>query len=206
MRKINNNDLEINVDYDQNFYNKVEADRYFNLFENNLVYNTAAESKVTVFGKQYEIKRKQVAYGDEGTFYKFAGTTVNAINWHVKNAVSDAIKEIKQKVEQIINKTFNFVLINRYADGDDKIGAHRDDEKELGDKPVIVGVSFGAVRDIVFKPYDKLNNTKPIKLTLAHGSLFVMNYPTNTNWTHEIPSRANIKTPRISLTFRNMKK
>ncbi len=197
----------INVQYQGDFLDQHKADKYYTIFESKLEYNTKEDSKVKVFGKDYFIKRKQVAYGEDGTYYTFAGNTVYAKSWNNSDDIlCRVIKNIKFKVEKTTGKKFNFVLINRYADGDDYIGAHRDDEKELENEPTIAGVSLGSVRDIAFTPVGFIPEKMPKRLTLEleHGSIFVMYYPTNTYWKHEIPKRSNVNKPRISLTFRYM--
>ncbi|KAK3539138.1 hypothetical protein QTP86_026965, partial [Hemibagrus guttatus] len=97
----------------------------------------------------------------------------------------------------------------RYKDGQDHIGEHRDDEHELDPSCPIAAVSLGAVRDLVFRHRDarkepKKHPIEPVKLELAHGSLLLMNSPTNTYWYHSLPVRKRVKTPRISLTFRRI--
>ena len=195
-----------NVSYKHDFIDKYKANKYYDLLEQNLIYNTAEESKVVVFGKEYLIARKQVSYGEAGTFYSFAGTTVYSKDWNTNDIVCRIIKNIKHKVEVFTGKKFNFVLINRYANGNDKIMAHRDNENGLDKEAPIAGVSLGAVRDVCFVPYKFIPNklAKRITIELEHGSIFVMNTPTNTYWTHEIPQRSNVHSPRISLTFRNL--
>lgn len=194
----------INVHYTPNFIDKHKADKYYHIFEKELTYNDPKESKVTLYGKTFDIPRKQVAYGDPGTYYKFSGNTVHARSWDEKNTITTMIKNIKHKVEVYTGQIFNFVLINRYENGEQYINYHQDDERELGEDPSIVGVSFGAERDILFKPYFFIPEKVPNKLSLEleHGSIFVMYPPTNDFWMHSIPKRVGIKTPRISLTFR----
>lgn len=195
----------INIHYYGDFFDQHKADKYYNILEHNLVYNSAEDSKVKIFGKEYEISRKQVAYGDTGVHYEFAGTTVEAKSWNDQtDIVCRVIKNIKKHVEMITMKKFNFCLINRYKDGDDKIGFHSDDETHLGNDVNIAGVSFGACRDVSFIPTNFLPQKMPKNITfqLDHGSLFVIRQPTNTFWKHSIPKRTNITTPRISLTFR----
>jgi len=207
----------INVHYYDKFFDKKVADNYFDILEKNVVYNSDEESQVTVHGKKHVIPRKQVAYGDLGTSYKFAGVTVLSKSWSGDDILSKTLLEIKNSVEICTRQKFNFVLINRYKDGESYIGAHRDDEKELGDDPTIAGVSFGAERDVVFAPYRFIPipdpkgcltaNTLPLvkdklRVNLGHGSLFVMLDKTNTYWTHSIPKSAKVNGPRVSLTFR----
>ncbi|QKF93760.1 alpha-ketoglutarate-dependent dioxygenase alkB-like [Fadolivirus algeromassiliense] len=194
----------INVHYTPEFINKHKADKYYHILEKELIYNDAKDSQVKLYGKTFDIPRKQVAYGDPGTFYRFSGNAVYARSWDDKNQITTIIKNIKHKVEIYTGQIFNFVLINRYEDGDQYINFHQDDERELGKDPTIVGVSFGAQREILFKPYFFIPQKVPkkISLELEHGSIFVMYAPTNDYWMHSIPKRAHVKTPRISLTFR----
>lgn len=195
----------INVYYYGDFLDQYRADKYYNILEQNLTYNATEDSKVNIFGKEYEISRKQVAYGDPGTTYNFAGITVPARSWDDQSdIVCRVLKNVKKDVEDILGRKFNFCLINRYKDGKDYIGYHTDDSRQLGDDVCIAGVSLGAVRDVSFIPIQFIPKKMPkhINLQLDHGSLFVMNHPTNTYWKHSIPKRANVITPRISLTLR----
>lgn len=206
----------IRVHYKKDLLTKNKADKYFSIFEDKLEYLSPEESQITIYGKKFEIPRKQVAYGEEGTYYTFSNTRIHAKSWDTKesnddNIICTIIKNIKHKVELFTGKKFNFVLINRYNDGDDYINFHADDEKELGDDPTVVGVTLGAEREFKFKPKKDFypqnmlkynDNDKDITITLHHGSIIAMYAPTNNNWLHSLPKRANIKKPRISLTFR----
>jgi alkylated DNA repair dioxygenase AlkB len=201
----------INVHCYDNFLDKQTADEYFDVLEKNVVYNTDEQSQITIFGRKLTIPRKQVAFGDDGTSYKFSGVKVDANKWNEDNILCKTLLKIKDKVETTTNKKFNFVLLNRYKNGDSYIGAHRDDEKELGDNPTIACVSFGTERNLVFAPYKfiPLPEADPLPLVkgklpipLKHGSLCVMLDKTNTYWTHCIPPKKNIEIPRVSLTFR----
>lgn len=98
---------------------------------------------------------------------------------------------------------------NRYKDGQDHMGEHRDDEKELDPLCPIASVSLGAARDFIFRHRDargkqSCRQIEPVKLELAHGSLLLMNPPTNTFWYHSLPVRKKVLLPRINLTFRRI--
>lgn len=200
------NDSVINVEYIPSFIDAMNATKIFNTFEKKLIYNSDSESSIKLYGGDVLIKRKQVAYGEEGTFYEFSGNRVYARNWNNNSTVCKIINNIRKKVEQQSRESFNFVLINRYKDGDDYVGYHRDDEQDLDKYSSIVGVSFGAERDILFKSTKNITGSfkDPIKLKLEHGSYFIMKFPTNNNYKHSIPKRKLISKPRISLTFRKL--
>ncbi|XP_072244063.1 DNA oxidative demethylase ALKBH2 [Leuresthes tenuis] len=184
-------------------FSRKEADDLFKQLEEEVVYSTGEESKVQVFGKVYNIPRKQATYGDEGLRYTYSGVTRSACPW------TPALEYIRDTVTKVTAQTFNFVLINRYKDGQDHMGEHRDDEKELDPSCPIASVSLGAARDFIFRHRDtrgkqSRRQIEPVKLELAHGSLLLMNAPTNTFWYHSLPVRKKVITPRINLTFRRI--
>lgn len=97
----------------------------------------------------------------------------------------------------------------RYKDGCDHIGEHRDDERELAPGSPIASVSFGACRDFLFRHKDSRGKrprrtVEAVRLQLAHGSLLLMNPPTNTHWYHSLPIRKRVLAPRVNLTFRKI--
>lgn len=91
------------------------------------------------------------------------------------------------------------------------MGEHRDDEKELVPKSPIASFTLGQPRDFVFKHAESRGkqakrNILPVKVELQHGSLLMMNYPTNVYWYHSLPSRKKLTNVRINMTFRQMVK
>ena len=188
------------VVYYKNFYLDDEADEIFQLLQNELIYNTDEQSQVVMMGKKINIPRKQVAYGDDGVSYNFTGTNVKAKSWNTTTKLSKCLKQIRDKVSKRFNCEFNFVLINKYADGNSYIGPHYDDERDLVKDSPIVGVSFGESRLLNLT---QQNNKKEKNLLVSHGSAFAICYPTNKFWKHSIP-KSNTCLPRISLTFRLM--
>lgn len=194
--------------YSSNFLTTNTADELFDLLEKNLTYNSKEDSKIKMLGKEIPIPRQQVAYGEPGTSYTFCGIPVPARDWNKKNdPICKMIRKIRRLVEHYTKQKFNFVLINRYATGDEYINYHADDEKDLDKNTVIVGVTVGAEREMYFKPKDGFlpkNYKDVVKIKLTHGSIIIIKDPTNKNWLHSIPKRADISTPRISLTFRNI--
>ena len=93
------------------------------------------------------------------------------------------------------------MLANLYRDGNDSMGLHSDDEKELGKNPVIASLSLGESREIYFKHKNKKLN---LIIPQASGQLIVMHGKTQKYWKHEIKKTKKIKKPRINLTFRNI--
>lgn len=203
-RLIANLKENIFISYHNNFI-KDDDHTLFDFFEKNIIYNTDEESKIKICGKEILIPRKQVAYGEKGLSYTFSGATVFAKDWNNSennSKLCEVIMFLKNKVAKRFNFNPNFVLINRYENGDQYIGFHSDDEKDLNLYAPIVGISFGTDREIVFMNNNENSDKK--KLLLRNGSAFCMHYPTNINYKHSIPKNKNIKNPRISFAFREM--
>ncbi|XP_018415942.1 PREDICTED: DNA oxidative demethylase ALKBH2 [Nanorana parkeri] len=194
--------VNLNCDYTI-LFNKIEANEIYLQLEQEIVYFSGDLSKVHVFGKWHTVPRKQVTYGDEGLSYTFSGITLSPKPW------IPVLDRIRDRVKQATGHSFNFVLINRYKDGNDHIGDHRDDEKELVPQSPIASVSFGACRDFVFRHRDarsknSISQIQPVKRELEHGSLLMMNFPTNVYWYHSLPVRRKVIAPRVNLTFRQL--
>ncbi|XP_006249560.1 DNA oxidative demethylase ALKBH2 isoform X1 [Rattus norvegicus] len=192
----------LNCDYTV-LFRKAEADQIFRELEQEVEYFTGALAKVQVFGKWHSVPRKQATYGDAGLTYTFSGLTLTPKPW------IPVLERVRDQVCRVTGQTFNFVLVNRYKDGCDHIGEHRDDERELAPGSPIASVSFGACRDILFRHKDSRGKrprraVEVVRLQLAHGSLLMMNHPTNTHWYHSLPIRKRVLAPRINLTFRKI--
>ena len=99
--------------------------------------------------------------------------------------------------------------------GNNSIGWHKDDEKDLKSESSIAMISLGCVRDFVLKhdsvyhryKMNQYSNSKKrvpdiIKIEVNVGSLLIIKHPTNEYYYHSLPKRANVKGTRISLTFR----
>ncbi|XP_077622087.1 DNA oxidative demethylase ALKBH2 [Crocuta crocuta] len=184
-------------------FGKAEADKIFQELEREVEYFTGALARVQVFGKWHPVPRKQATYGSAGLTYTFSGLTLSPKPW------IPVLERIRDRVSAVTGETFNFVLVNRYKDGRDHIGEHRDDERELAPGSPIASVSFGACRDFFFRHKDSrgkqpARKVDVVRLQLAHGSLLMMNHPTNTHWYHSLPVRKKILAPRVNLTFRKI--
>ncbi|NXO67973.1 ALKB2 demethylase, partial [Phainopepla nitens] len=153
-------------------------------------------TKLHVFGRWHKIPRKKVTYGDPGLSYTYSGVTFRPKPW------IPVLRRIRERLSSATGHSFNFVLINRYKDGLDHIGEHRDDEKELDPLSPIASVSFGACRDFVFRRRGRAGAR--ITLQLAHGSLLLIKHPTNLHWHHSLPPRRRVLAPRVNLTFRRV--
>jgi alkylated DNA repair dioxygenase AlkB len=199
--------MQLNIHLIINYFDPDYADKLFEGLKR-VTYNSDEASMIKIMGKHIKIPRKQVAFGDLNTNYHFSGTGVMAYDWNNEDSstnskVARELKLISKRVGKTACSTFNYALVNNYLNQTNSIGYHSDQEKELGRYPIIAGISLGQEREMYFKS----NLTgEVIKISLPHGSMYIMYYPTNKYWKHSIPKSARRLGQRISLTFRSVDK
>jgi alkylated DNA repair dioxygenase AlkB len=147
-----------------------------------------------MYGKEILLPRLTAWYGDENARYKYSGIVNIPLPW------TEELLLIKHKVEEISQTKFNSVLLNYYRNGNDSMGWHSDDEKELSTNPTISSVSFGATRNFQFKHKSVKKSNQ--NFLLNNGSLLIMKGETQHNWLHQVPKTKTIIGERINLTFR----
>ncbi len=180
--------------YYPEFYNIEKADF---LFKKLLKDTEWRHDKITVFGKTYNQPRLTALYAENEKPYSYSNITM------YPKPFSLLLKEIKNDLETISGKEFTTVLLNLYRDGNDSNGWHSDDEKELGNNPAIASLSLGAER--MFHLKHKTKTGLKTKIALEHGSLLLMQGPTQHFWKHQLSKTARQVEPRINLTFRLIK-
>ena len=153
---------------------------------------------VTLFGKTHITNRQIVWMSDKD--YHYSGQLKTAVPW------TEQLWKLKQQIEVMLAKQglgteFNACLLNYYPSGEDGMGYHADNEKELGQPTIIASVSLGATRKFVFKH----RHTKDkIEFPLNSGQLIVMAGNTQHYWLHSLPKTKKVKEGRINLTFRRI--
>ena len=181
------------IDYFPNLFTASESDNFFEKLKTDINW---VQEEISFYGKTHNLPRLTAWYGDSDKQYTYSGITVNALPW------SSLLLDIKEKIESVSNISFNSVLLNFYRDGNDGVSWHSDDEKELGENPIIGSVSFGEIRPFQLK--HKFLDEK-IKIELNHGSFLLMKGETQHNWVHQIPKTKKQIKERINLTFRIIK-
>lgn len=179
------------VVYYKNFISPEESQQIFET----LLHNTDwQQDNIKVFGKVYAQPRLTALYAENNKPYSYSNITM------YPQPFTELLLDLKGRLKEVCDVDFTTVLLNLYRDGQDSNGWHADDEKELGENPVIASLSFGAVRDFKFREKAKKSNT--FKMQLAAGSLLLMQGKTQHLWQHQIPKTKKTVSPRINLTFR----
>jgi len=163
---------------------------YFNKF---LDANFWEQDTFIMFGNEIKTNRKVAWFGDLNYQYSYSNSIKNALNW------TPELLDLKELVELKTGEKFNSCLLNLYHNGGEGMGWHSDNEKELGEQPVIASLSLGAARKFSFKH----NQTKQkVAIVLEAGSLLLMQGETQKRWMHSLPKTKKVLKPRINLTFR----
>lgn len=155
------------------------------------------QDTIRIFGKVHPVPRLQQWFGDPGLSYRWSGIAMDPVPW------LPTLSALRGRIEEATGKRPNSVLANWYRNGNDTVGWHADDEPELGLNPFIASLSLGADRDFVLRRRVR-DGQADVPLALRHGSLLVMQGPTQTNWIHSLPRRKKVSADRINLTFRLM--
>lgn len=180
----------------KNFFDPYEAQNLFEILQKTINWR---QEQIKMYGKTHLVPRKTAWYGEEGLNYSYSGIICQPEKW------TEELIYVKSEIEKLIpSEKFTSVLLNLYNDGNNKMGWHADDEKELGINPTIASVSFGATRrfDIKHKEIHGLQ----YQFELTSGSLLIMRGALQHHWIHQIPAQKKVTKPRINLTFRTIKK
>lgn len=170
-----------------------EADRWLDALWTGVEWS---QHHVHIAGRRIPSPRLSAWYGDPGARYAYSGETYEPLPF------DPVLGEIRDSVARAVGHEFNSVLLNAYRNGSDSMGWHRDDERELGPRPVIASVSLGATRRFRLRHRDA--SVESVALDLPHGSLLVMDRETQANWRHAVPKTRRPVGLRINLTFRRI--
>lgn len=169
---------------------EVEFEQMFNVSPKNAVYPIP------------RLVAAQTTYDDpEGTpIYRMPGC--NQSNIPTKHWTT-TVKYIRDKASELLGQEFNHCLIGLFRDEHDSLSYHKDKLLDLEEDSVIISVSFGEARPIVFKSE---RDSSEQKILLLPGSLLVFGQKTNHQYKHEIPKlpRDEHVGARISLSFRTI--
>ena len=111
------------------------------------------------------------------------------------------LQSLLQRVGDATGYAFNAVLCNRYADGNDSVSWHSDDDYPVGATSAVASLSFGATRAFDVRPIAP--DFCPSQRMLLHaGDLLVMAPGVQQTWWHQLPKTDAPVGVRVNLTFR----
>jgi len=167
-----------------------------------------------IFNKDIVAPRLTAAFGEKGIVYGYAGMSRETIDLWPK-----LLLQCKQKIQDQLGVTLNYAFINIYEvkdlsgnKCDHYIGWHADKEKDIiqdsDGGTTICSVSLGDPRKFQLRKTYKKGEppTRIYSQVLENGSLCTMEKHTQILCKHQVPKKRKATTPRINITFRNMKK
>ena len=149
--------------------------------------------EIIVFGKICKQQRQVGFFSDESIGYRYSNKLMPS------QPLSENLTGLILAINELLGTEFNGILVNKYMDGNDYIGAHSDSEIGL-DSAGVVALSFGAER--TFRIRDKFSKKIVHEEQTTHCSILQMGGDFQKLYTHEIPIQKKIKETRVSITFR----
>jgi alkylated DNA repair dioxygenase AlkB len=154
------------------------------------------QDQIIMFGKAITTKRKVAFYADNHIDYTYSSVKKKGLSW------TPELLKIKELIESHTGAKYNACLLNLYHTGEEGMGWHSDDEKEIIVNSSIASLSIGAERKFAFK---HKATKETVSVMLENGSLLEMKGSIQQNWWHSLPKTKKVGAPRINLTFRQMK-
>jgi len=148
---------------------------------------------IRVYDRVCHPKRNTQFYSDEVKHYSFSMSKAPAV------PLTPELRGILDRINAMFDDNYNGILANEYTSGTDNIGAHADNEAELG-KSGVVMIVIGATRK--FRIRDKKTKRIVKDVDLTDGTRAWMQGDFQKEFTHEIPVEKRRNGRRLSLTFR----
>ncbi len=196
MNMINNRPNILPQDGIALYYEKIVHDDEVKQLYDALLNNIHWENeRVIMFGKEIVTKRKVAFFSDPSISYRYASKTKIGLPW------TSTLLSIKNRVESITKETYNACLLNLYHNGEESMGWHSDNEKEIITGSSIASLSLGANRKFSFKHKE---TKETVSIELINGSLLEMKGSVQAHWWHALLKSKKVTKARINLTFRQM--
>ena len=159
----------------------------------------------SLYGKRCRMRRAHGFFAKpaDSHGYFFSGQLAASIE------PPQAVAQLLALVNGTCGTRYNGVLVNRYADGDDYISDHRDDEKALDPTHGVLTLSYGAERTLLIKPWNPAQKAPSPKKdggwvatrTREYHALQMAGADFQRRFTHGIP-KERAAGVRFSATFR----
>ena len=146
---------------------------------------TAPELQVNMYGKQLPLPRDKQFYGDhavhpEGAYdlfpcYRYSGNDLHhptILSWED----APVLVEIRDHLYQQTGQYCNHVVVNRYRNGEDHVGWHKDKNRDFVPGSCVLTVSLDAVRTFELQPIpegEEERETEPKEHGIASSSFSV---------------------------------
>lgn len=151
------------------------------------------DPEIFVYGKKCHQHRNVGFFSNKSIGYNYSKKL------QLSKPLTNSLDILLNSINEKFNSDFNGILINKYKDGCDSIGAHSDDEEGLSNVGVL-SISYGSTRN--FRIRDKKTKKIICNLNTNDEEIIIMDGDFQKEFLHEIPAQKKIKEPRYSFTFR----
>ena len=150
-----------------------------------------------IYGREVSAPRQIAWFGDPGLNYRYTQLD------HRTNGWPEPLADLRQRIQREVEQPFNFLLLNKYVDGSQYMGWHKDDE--AGCIGQIASVSLGAVRRFAIERVPQGSTSEGAEVVresidLANGSLLFF----DGRQRHCLRATKRPVGSRVNLTFRNL--
>jgi alkylated DNA repair dioxygenase AlkB len=149
--------------------------------------------EIIIYGKICKQNRNIGFFSNSSVGYKYSKKIMES------KPLPTSMILLLEIINNMIGSEFNGILVNKYIDGNDYIGAHSDDETGL-DNSGVVSISYGAER--IFRIRDKKTKKIVCDEMTTHCGILHMGGDFQKIYTHEIPIQKKVSHSRFSFTFR----
>jgi alkylated DNA repair dioxygenase AlkB len=156
-----------------------------------------------MFGRVLPEPRLTAWCGDAA--YQYSGRLLEKKPWF------PALASVREQLEADLASCglhtpcgLNHALLNWYPDGQSAMGWHRDNEPELGVRPLICSLSLGASRRFAIRPRDRARRAEQMEWSLGLGDVLVMYGDSQQDWEHAVLKTQTSVESRINITFRSV--
>lgn len=182
---------------------------YLHPLEKYTIINKEKEIKVNRYSQSYLQTPKIDKEYIKNHSYMYSG-------FNDENNNDDLPNELKSYYDYIkkIDEKYNQVVVNWYENGEDDISFHSDCNYNMIDNAKILIISLynyneitnENLRTFIIKPKKNIKSLKDVfEIKLEHGMIITMCGNIQNEFRHGIKKDFNVKLPRISISFRQMK-
>lgn len=151
------------------------------------------QEQFKIYGREVLAPREIAWCGDVGLNYRYTQLDHRTDGW------PQPLAALRDRLQNALDQPFNFLLMNKYVDGRQYMGWHRDDEVGCAGK--IASVSIGAVRRFAIDLRAGAGtDTSRESVDLANGSLLFF----DGRQRHCLRATKRPVGVRVNLTFRNL--
>ncbi|KAJ3050033.1 hypothetical protein HK097_008983 [Rhizophlyctis rosea] len=187
--------------YTTNFLEPAVANKAYKNLQQEIQYVPRQNLTFTIYGKTFPLPRDKAFYGDvdaDGSYplYRYGGKDYPPVQqW------TPTLQKLRDLIHEKTGHFCNHVVVNKYVNGNDHIGLHKDKTRDFVNDAAVCTLSFGGTRILRLK-HDQTGVNKDFDL--EHNSLFILGSETNANYKHSIVKTSQDCDIRVSLTFRNI--